>query len=158
MQISLGRAKVCNREATFTASPMAVYSVRRAEPKLPTTTRPVLMPNRTRSWSGRVSRRFEFAHPVAHFQCRANGGTGAVVAGDRGAEERHHGIADIFVDRAAVGENDFRHRGQIVADEMPDFRGIQAFAHFGERDDVGKQHGHNAFGRRQRIFAIAVAA
>ena len=32
------------REATFTASPMAVYSMRRGEPMLPTTARPVWMP------------------------------------------------------------------------------------------------------------------
>jgi hypothetical protein len=41
---------VCSmRAATFTASPIAVYSSRRSEPTCPTITGPVLMPTRTSS-------------------------------------------------------------------------------------------------------------
>ena len=44
----------------------------------------------------------DLAHRLLHTERRAHGALGVVLVGDRGAEDRHHVVADVLVDGAAV--------------------------------------------------------
>ena len=48
-------------------------------------------------------------------------------------------MADELVDRAALGQGDLRHFGEIFVDQFGDLFGLQPFGGRGEILDVGKE-------------------
>src|SRR5712691_3526496 len=51
----------------------------------------------------------ELGHPLSHLKSHPYGPLGVIILRDRIAEEDHHGVADVLVQRATVLENDLRH-------------------------------------------------
>ena len=56
-------------------------------------------------------------------------------------ESRHHGVADIFIERAAMGEHHLPHAAVKSAQEVDDLLRTALLGHAGEADDIGEQHG-----------------
>ena len=96
-RISPAGAACSSRAATLTASPVV------NEPpsvRLPVVASPVLSPIRTRSWTPRGVA--DLAAGLAHVERRPRGAQRVVLVRDRDAEHRHHAVAAVVLDRAAV--------------------------------------------------------
>ena len=134
-----------SRLARFTASPMAVYSsLCLSEPMFPTTASPVLMPMPMRRSAGPPGRGPARVQPLqlGHHRQRAVGGAAGVVGrGERRAPERHHRVADELVERAAVVEDDLRHRAQVLVQHGHHLLGGELLRERGEAADVAEEDG-----------------
>ena len=135
---------VCSiRAATFTASPIAVYSRRRSEPTCPTITGPVWMPTRTsRSMPRSVRTSCSVGRdPGDDVEPRPDRALRVVLVRDRCAEEREDRVAHQSSERALIAVD----RGdqpleRAVHDLRPIF-GVQRLRHRGGALDVAEQHG-----------------
>ena len=83
------------------------------------------------------------AHPVADREGRPHRALGIVLVRDRGAEDRHHGIADELLDGAAadlqLGPEPVVERTQNRLDVL----GVERVRPRGEADKVGEQDAHD---------------
>ena len=84
----------------------------------------------------------ESDHGALHFDRRADGFDGVEFAGVRRAEERHQPVADVFVERAAVFEDDLADHREILVEQIDDQFRRAGFGKSGEVADVGEQGGH----------------
>jgi hypothetical protein len=64
--------------------------------------------------------------------------------GERGAEQRHHGVAHHLVDAAAVGGDVVGEEGEAAVDEVLDLFGIAGLRESGEADQVAEDDGDHA--------------
>ena len=69
---------------------------------------------------------------------------GVVLVGHRRAEERHHVVADVLVDRAAEALHLLAQPPQRAVHQRLDRLGVHALGHGGVAGQVGEQHGHLA--------------
>ena len=81
---------------------------------------------------------------VHQFQRGAHGPLRVVFLDRRDAPDRHHRVADEFLDRAAVANND-RPRGvEVAAEEFAHVFRVALLRERRETDEVGEEHGHVA--------------
>jgi hypothetical protein len=66
---------------------------------------------------------------------------GVVLVGDRGAEERQHGVADDLVDPSTERLDVLHQPLEAPVDQPLDLLGIAMLRQGGEPHDVGEQHG-----------------
>ena len=100
--------------------------------------------------------RREILGEADHRQQRRGRPVGIVLAGDRSAPERHHRIADEFVDRPAMFEDDVAHPVEIGVEQGRDPFRRQAVAELGEAFDVGEQRIERArFAGQGKLLGIA---
>ena len=71
---------------------------------------------------------------------RGDGAQGIVLVGDRRAEHRHGGVADVLVDRAAVLDDQFVGAREEAVDDAAHLLGAKRARQFGEAAEVGEQH------------------
>ena len=69
----------------------------------------------------------------------------------RRAPERHHRVADVFVERAVVAEDDLRHVRQIFVEQRGEFLRVQFFRNGGEPAHVAEHHGDFRLARLHQI-------
>ena len=58
----------------------------------------------------------------------------------RRAPERHHRVADVFVERALRVEDDLRHIGQVAVEEQRQILCVQFFRYCRESADIAEHH------------------
>ncbi len=80
-------------------------------------------------------------HLGLHGQRRADGALGVVFAPALHPPQRHDGIADMFVDPAAVGADDAVQLLPQAVDQQGDIFRVEGFGKGGKTGDIGKQHG-----------------
>ncbi len=76
---------------------------------------------------------------LQQFDGRTHGALGVILLRQRRTEERHDGIADEFIERAAVFENDIRSDRKELIEKCRHVLRRQAFTASGKADDVGKK-------------------
>jgi len=82
-------------------------------------------------------------HPVADRERRADRALGIVLVRGRGAEERHHRIADELLDGAAEAL-ELAAQVRVVRSEQPaHVLGIELLGAGGEADEIGEEHRHD---------------
>ena len=81
--------------------------------------------------------------PVADGERRADGALGVVLVRDRGAEDRHHGVADELLDRAAEALELVAEPSVVRAEQRAHLLGIHLLGARGEADEVGEEHRHD---------------
>ena len=109
----------------------------------PVTASPVLTPIRTasstpRSRSQLVAEHGDLSRIVGR---RAHRAQRIVLVGDRDAEDRHHGVADVVLDRAAVALDDIAHADEPALHRPAQRLGIHALSERRRSDDVGEDDG-----------------
>ena len=85
-----------------------------------------------------------------HRQAGANGALGVVLVGDRRAEDRHHVVADVLVDPAAVADDLLAEAAQRAVDHGLDGLGIHPLGDRRVAGEVGEDHGRLAALLRRR--------
>jgi len=83
------------------------------------------------------------ARPVADRERGSDGALGVVLVCPRGAEERHHGVADECLDRAAMALDLRSQRRPIAILDRAHVFGVERLRLSSEADQVCKQHGHD---------------
>ena len=83
------------------------------------------------------------ARPVADRERSTNGTLGVVLARDRRAEERHHGVADELLDRAAETLELAAQALPVRSEHRADVLRIELLRARGEADEVGEEHRHD---------------
>ena len=142
------------REPRLTQSPMAVSSARSWEPISPTTASPWWRPMPMASsmmprWrqpvfsSARADRMARLASTARQASSTRFGLLGIVA---EAAPDRHHGIADEFIDGPLPLEDDGHHALEVFVELGDHFLGGELFAHAGVAADVGKQDDDGAIG------------
>ncbi|MDP2138429.1 MAG: hypothetical protein Q8J74_11325 [Candidatus Didemnitutus sp.] len=76
-----------------------------------------------------------------HFARGGDGAGGEIRLGQRRAEERHDGVADVFVDHAVVFFNDGAHAVEVTVEQREQFGRRQFFTQRGDVAQVGKEDG-----------------
>ena len=89
---------------------------------------------------GRVGR-VQLAQGVSGGYRRAHAALGVVLVRQRGAEERHDGVADELLHGAAVALELGLHAGVVRREHSADVLGVELLGAAGEPDQVGEQHG-----------------
>ena len=88
-------------------------------------------------------RRADSAPSAATAATRSSAGThrplGVVLLGDRRAPDRHHGVADELLDRAAVALDQRARRLEVAREQLPHLLGVAALRQRREADEVGEQ-------------------
>ena len=80
---------------------------------------------------------------VADRERRANGALWIVLVRNRGAEHRHHGVADELLDRAAVSL-ELRTQARVVGgQDRPHLLGVVALGLGGRADEIREEDGHH---------------
>ena len=98
--------------------------------------------------------------------CRCgDGAQGIVTVGERRAEQRHGGVAEVLVDRAAVLRDDRIGAIQEGFDDPARGLGADGARELGEAADVGEEHDHlpslglgRSSGRCRRLFRTRTEA
>jgi hypothetical protein len=143
-----GAAAVWRREAVLTVSPMTVPSWNPPTSRTPATTSPVLTPirsSRRGPWSrSALQLAVDLAEGGLHRQRGVDGPAGVVVVGDRRPEQRHHGVADELVDRAASPDDLLDEPPEAGRRDVADLLRVEALGERGEADDVGEEDGDGA--------------
>ena len=90
------------------------------EPMSPTVTHPVAIPIPilNASWYLAEPPILQIGHPFAHLEGHPHGPLGVIVLRDRVAEEHHHRVADVLVQRPAVPEHDVGHLREVVVERV----------------------------------------
>ena len=141
-----GSAVCSMRAATFTASPIAVYSRRRSEPTCPTITGPVLMPTRT-SRSSPCSRSHLLlvaGDPRDDVEPCPDRALRVVLVRDRRAEEREDRVAHQPGERSLVAVDRRDEPLERAVHDLGPVLGVQGLGHRGRALDVAEQHGDDA--------------
>src|ERR1700690_891591 len=73
---------------------------------------------------------------------------------ERRAPQSHHRVADIFVERAFVAEDDARHFREVTIQQVGKFLGIERFGNCRESADVTEKHRD---GRFPRLYALGIS-
>ena len=76
-----------------------------------------------------------------HVRCRADRAQGVVFVDLRDAEHRHHGVADVLLDDAAVKRDDTCHLVEVPEHQMPDGLRVERLCERCRVRDVAEQHG-----------------
>mgnify|MGYP003694500753 CR=1 FL=1 len=114
--ISPPSASLCSRWATFTASPITVYSSRPPPPIAPAITCPVFTPDpdvQAVYGVGAPSLGVELGLPALHRDRAPQGAFGVVVDRVGRAEHHHHRVALELVDHPQVLDDDLGHRREV---------------------------------------------
>ena len=82
----------------------------------------------------------EFAKPRGASQCGAHGVGGVIRIVERRAEHRHDGVADIFVDEAAMGLDDIRHGRKILRSSPRQVRYGAIFSENEEKSAISEKY------------------
>ena len=83
----------------------------------------------------------DLGHRVLHAERRADRPLGVVLVRDRGAEDRHHVVADVLVDGAAVALHLLPEPAQAAVDQALDRLGVHALRDGRVAGEVGEQDG-----------------
>ena len=78
-----------------------------------------------------------------------DGAFGVVLACDRRAPDRHHGVADELLDHAPVAVDDRSRRFEVVAEQLADVFGFARLRQRREPDQIDEQDRHQTQLRRQ---------
>ena len=78
--------------------------------------------------------------PPGQRERSAHRALGVVLARHRRAPDRHHGVADELLDRAAVALDQRAAALEVLAEELADVLGVAVLGQRGEADQVGEQH------------------
>ena len=81
---------------------------------------------------------------VGDLRGRADGTDRVVLVDPRDAEDRHHGVPDELLDRAAVPLEEAAHRVVVTSEDPPEQLRVEAATELGRPRDVGEQDGHGA--------------
>ncbi len=76
---------------------------------------------------------------LSHLDCGAHGPQRIVLAHDRDAEHRHHGVADELLDQPAVAFDHGLHLLEVAQQEMPERLGVELPAHPGRIHQIGEE-------------------
>ena len=79
-------------------------------------------------------------NPVADRERRAHGSLGVVLVRDRGAEERHHRVADELLHRAPEMLELFPHAPVVVREHRPHVLGVQPLRLRCRADQIAEEH------------------
>ena len=141
-----GSAVCSMRAATFTASPIAVYSRRRSEPTCPTITGPVLMPTRTSRSSPRSPLHLLLVagDPRDDVETCPDRALGVVLVGDRRAEEREDRVAHQAGEGSLVAVDRRDESFERAVHDLGPVLGVQGLGHRGRALDVAEQHRDDA--------------
>ena len=91
---------------------------------------------------------------IDEVECGADCAFGVVLVRDRRAPDGHHGVADEFLDRAAVALDDLPCGVEVVREELARVLRVAALRRGREADEVGEQDGDEAaLGRRSRCHS-----
>ncbi len=63
---------------------------------------------------------------------------------ERSAEQRHHHVADEFIERSLMFEYEVDHPREVLVQRSDDFLGFAALGHRGKSANVREEHGHVA--------------
>ena len=85
----------------------------------------------------------EGAHRVDQVEGRPDGPLGVVLEGDRGAPDRHDGVADELLDRAPMAAHDVLCQLEVAGEELTGVLGVAPLGERGEADQVGEEDGHD---------------
>ena len=134
------------RDATFTASPIAVYSRRCGEPMSPTITGPLWMPipSRSAARAPRCALAIQVGQPLLHRERAAHRALGMIGLRHRRPEVRHDPVADELVERAAEREDLLDHAGVALVQQRDHVLARQRLAEGGEVADVAEEDRHLA--------------
>ena len=97
----------------------------------------------------------------------AHGAQGIVLVQDRQAEDRHDRVADVLLDRAAVGLELGPHRVEVAGHQLAQRLGVEPLAEVGRAPQIGEDdrdgladlpRWRRSFGRRERGAAVAAEA
>ncbi len=83
----------------------------------------------------------EVAQGCLHIQRGAHGAHRIVLVRDRQAEDSHHSVADVFLDRAAVAADLACHRGEERGQQRAHVLGVHAIGQLGGAGEIGEEHG-----------------
>ena len=83
----------------------------------------------------------EFRQRIAHLDRRPAGPQRVVLMRRRHPEDRHHGIADELLHRAAVGLDDCLHPLEVAGEQDPQCLGIRLLAQCSRADQVAEENG-----------------
>ena len=109
----------CRRDAVLTTSPAAMPSPSAGRAPSMTSASPVLTAIADLQILARLP------HPVADRERGAHGALRVVLVRDRGSEERHDGVADELLDRAAVAFELVAQVLPVRVEERPHVLGIE---------------------------------
>ena len=82
-------------------------------------------------------------HLRAQGDRRAHGAFGVILVRDRHPKHRHHGIADEFLDRRTVGDEDLARPGKRAREGRAEHLGVIRASRAARIDDVRKQDGYD---------------
>ena len=99
---------------------------------------------------GRLGLDVELLHRGLHAQRGPDGALGVVLMGNRGAEQRHHVVADVLVDRAAEAHDLLAEPAQAAIHHGLDGLGVHSLRHRGVAREVREQDAHLAALLRRR--------
>src|SRR4029077_18681844 len=71
--------------------------------------------------------------------------------GKRRAPERHHGVTNVLVERAAMPEDDLRHLGEVAVQQVGHFLRVERFGECRETSNIAEEHGDRSL---LRFYAI----
>ena len=86
----------------------------------------------------------EAAHRINEVQGGADRPFGVILAGDRGAPECHHRIADELLHGPAVATDDLAHGVEVASLELADLLRVSALGERRESDEVGEEDAYEA--------------
>ena len=83
----------------------------------------------------------KFVHPLLHGESHLHTGERVLLdtASLRIAEKHQDRVADVFVDRRAVIQSNFRHFRQVVIEELSEILGLHLVSGLGKAGDVRKE-------------------
>ncbi len=136
MRILPTGAAFSSRAATLTVSPRAVYSP--CVPSAPSSTLPVLMPTLMRNFGAQRRVRLQV---VQHFQRGADGAFRVVFPRLFAPPDSHHPIAQMFVNRAAVRQDDGIQALPHPVHQVADVFRVERFGHRRKAGDIREQNG-----------------
>ena len=73
-------------------------------------------------------------------QCGASGAHRIVVMRTGRTEKRHHGVANVLVDRTPISEDNAVDEGSIAAHQLADLFRIERLRYCGEPAEIGKEN------------------
>jgi hypothetical protein len=76
---------------------------------------------------------------LVNIEGRSGGAQGIVVVGSRGAKKRHHGVADVLVDRAAIAIDDAVDQRRETVDQLMNLLGVQRAGKRRESGEIREQ-------------------
>jgi hypothetical protein len=88
---------------------------------------------------GRARLPLHRANRLVNIEGRSGRAQGIVVVGSRGAKKRHHGVADVLVDRAAIAIDDAVDQRRETVDQLMNLLGVQRAGKRRESGEIREQ-------------------